>query len=53
MSSPKRTKPRVVRLTDEEYEKAKKLAEVLARGKVSLLISMLISEKYNEVFGYE
>jgi hypothetical protein len=52
MSDP-HTKPRVIRLTDEEYEKAKKLADVLARGKVSILISMLISEKYREVFGHE
>ena len=48
-----RTKPRVIRLTDEEYEKAKKLASIMTRGKVSLLISMLINEKYNEVFGHE
>ena len=53
MSSTKRTKPRTIRLSDEEYEKAKKLAEVLTRGKVSILISMLINEKYNEVFGHE
>jgi len=53
MSSAKRTKPRVVRLTDEEYEKAKKLASIMTRGKVSLLISMLINEKYREVFGHE
>ena len=52
MSNP-RTKPRVIRLTDEEYEKAKKLASIMTRGKVSLLISMLINEKYNEVFGHE
>jgi len=53
MSSPARTRPRTIRLTDEEYEKARKLADVLARGKVSILISMLINEKYREVFGHE
>ena len=53
MSDPARTRPRVIRLTDEEYEKAKKLANVLTRGKVSILISMLINEKYKEVFGHE
>ncbi len=52
MSDP-RTKPRVIRLTDEEYEKAKRLADALTRGKISLLISMLINEKYREVFGHE
>jgi predicted DNA-binding protein len=52
MSDP-RTKPRTIRLSDEEYEKAKKLAEALTRGKVSILISMLINEKYREVFGHE
>ena len=52
MSNP-RTKPRTIRLSDEEYAKAKRLAEVLTRGKVSILISMLINEKYNEVFGHE
>ena len=51
MSGP-RTKPRTIRLTDEEYEKAKKLASIMTRGNISLLISVLINEKYNEVFGH-
>jgi hypothetical protein len=46
-----RTKPYTIRLTEEEYKKAKELADALTRGKVSLLISLLINEKYKQIFG--
>jgi len=40
-----------VKMTDELYDKAVKLASVCCDGKISQLVRKLIEEKYEQVFG--
>ena len=40
-----------VKMTDELYDKAVKLADKLYDGNVAMLIRKLIEEKYEQVFG--
>jgi len=40
-----------VKMTDELYDKAVKLASVCCEGKISQLVRKLIEEKYEETFG--
>jgi len=40
-----------VKVTEEEYNMAKELAEFCCEGRTSQLLRMLIKEKYEEVFG--
>ena len=40
-----------VKMTDELYDKAVKLAGVCCEGKISQLVRKLIEEKYEETFG--
>jgi hypothetical protein len=40
-----------VKMTDELYNKAVKLASVCCEGRLSQLVRKLIEEKYEETFG--
>ena len=40
-----------VKMTDDLYDKAVKLAGVCCEGKISQLVRKLIEEKYEQVFG--
>jgi hypothetical protein len=40
-----------VKMTDDLYDKAVKLADKLYDGNVAMLIRKLIEEKYEQVFG--
>jgi hypothetical protein len=40
-----------VKMTDDLYDKAVKLAGVCCEGKISQLVRKLIEEKYEETFG--
>jgi len=40
-----------VKVSDELYDKAVKLANVCCEGRIAMLIRKLIEEKYEQVFG--
>ena len=40
-----------VKMTDELYDKAVKLADICCEGRVSQLVRILIEKEYKQVFG--